>query len=73
MLGARTINNLMAVVRFDAAPFIVSVIQAYAPTSAAQDEEIKEFYGVLAETLTSLPSKDMKLVLGDCFGCRGNG
>lgn len=55
VLGARAINERMAVIRMDAAPSTVSIIQAYAPTSAAPDEEKEEFYSVLEETLASLP------------------
>ena len=65
MLGARAINNQTAVVRIDAASSTISVIQAYAPTSAAPDEGIEEFYKVLEETLASLPRSNIRQVLGD--------
>ena len=56
----------MAFVRIDAAhASTIIVIHVYAPTSAAPDEEIEEFYSVLEETLASLLRSDIKLVLGD--------
>ena len=55
----------MVVVRIDAAPSTISVIQAYAPTSAAAYEEIEEFYSALEKMLASLSKSYMKLVLAD--------
>lgn len=63
VLGARAINNRMAVVRIDAPPSNLNVVQVYAPTSAVPDEETEEFYSVLEETLASLLRSEIKLVL----------
>ena len=38
VLGARALNDRMAVVRIDAAPSTISIIQAYAPKGTSLDE-----------------------------------
>ena len=68
VLSARAINNQLEVVRIEAATFTIRVIHAYAPTSAVPNEDIKEFYSILEETLASLPRSDINLVLEDCHG-----
>lgn len=65
VIDARTIIDQLTVVRIEAAPHNLSIIQAYAPISAALDEAIDEFYGVLEETLASVPRSDVVLVLGN--------
>lgn len=51
VLDARAVNDWIAFVRMDATPFTISIIEAYAPTSVAPDEEIENFYSVLEGTL----------------------
>ena len=55
----------MTVFRISATPSNISVIQVYASTTAAPDEEIKGFYSALEETLVSLTRSEIKLLLGD--------
>ena len=37
-------NNRMTSVRFQGKPFNITVIQAYAPTSNAEEDEVERFY-----------------------------
>ena len=55
----------MTIVGIDVTPSTIKVMQAYAPSSAAPDEEIEEFYSILEETLVSQPRSNIKLVLVD--------
>ena len=41
------------------------LIQAYAPTSDYSDEEIEIFYQDLQENLDKIPTKDIRIILGD--------
>ena len=47
------------------APFDISVIQVYAPTSDSSEEDIAKFYGQLEQTIGELPQKDVKIIIGD--------
>jgi len=50
--------------RIKAKPFNVSLLQVYAPTLAASDEETDEFYMHLQQEINSLPSQDIVFVHG---------
>ena len=52
-------------VRIKAKPFNVSLLQVYAPTLAASEEETDEFYMHLQQDINSLPSQDIVFVAGD--------
>ena len=52
-------------VRLQSKPHNLSIIQCYAPTSLANDEEIETFYNALQETLNSIPNQDIKIIMGD--------
>ena len=47
----------MISVRFQGKPFNIMVIQAYAPTSNAEEAEVEWFYEDLQELLDLLPQK----------------
>ena len=53
----------MISVRFQGKPFNITVIQAYAPTSNA--EEAERFYEDLQELLELTPKKDVLCIIGD--------
>ena len=44
VLGCNLKNDRMISVRFQSKPFIITVIQAYAPTSNAEEAEVERFY-----------------------------
>ncbi|XP_023213818.1 craniofacial development protein 2-like [Centruroides sculpturatus] len=46
-------------------PVNLSIIQVYAPTTEATEEEIEGFYEKLQETVNNLPKKDALFILGD--------
>ena len=43
----------------------VTIVQVYAPTNAANDEEKDAFYDQLQQVIDSIPAHDLKLVMGD--------
>ena len=47
----------MISVRFQGKPFIITVIQVYAPTSYAEEAEIEGFYEDLQDFLELTPKK----------------
>ena len=57
VLGCNLKNDRMISVRFQGKPFIITVIQVYAPTSYAEEAEIEGFYEDLQDFLELTPKK----------------
>ena len=55
----------MISVRFQGKPFNITVIQAYAPTSNAEEAEVEQFYKDLQDLLNLTPKKDVFFIIGD--------
>ena len=51
VLGCNLKNERMISVRFQGKPFNITVIQAYAPTSNAEEPEVEQFYEDLQDLL----------------------
>ena len=52
-------------VRFQGKPFNITVIQAYDPTSNAEEAEVERFYEDLQDLLELTPKKDVFFIIGD--------
>ena len=57
VLGCNLKNNRMISVRFQGKPFNITVIQVYAPTSNAEEDEVEQFYEDLQDLLELTPKK----------------
>ena len=55
----------MISVRFQGKPFNITVIQAFAPTSNAEEAEVERFYEDLQDLLELTPKKDVLFIIGD--------
>ena len=55
----------MISVDFQGKPFNITVIQAYVPTSNAEEAEVEQFYEDLQELLELTPKKEVLFILGD--------
>ena len=55
----------MISVRFQGKPFTLMVIQAYVPTSNAEEAEVERFYEDLQDLLELTPQKDVLFIIGD--------
>ena len=65
VLGCSLRNNRMISVHFQGKPFNITVIQAYAPTSNAEEAEVERFYEDLQDLLELTPPKDVLFIIGD--------
>ena len=45
--------------------FNITVIQIYAPTTNAEEAEVKQFYNDLQDLLELTPKKDVLFIIGD--------
>ena len=55
----------MISVRFQGKPFNITVIQAYVPTSNAEEAEVERFYEELQDLLELKAKKDVLFIIGD--------
>ena len=65
VLGCNLKNDRMISVLFEGKPFNITVIQVYAPTSNAEEAEIKRFSEDLQDLLDVTPKKDVLFIIGD--------
>ena len=65
VLGCNLKNNRMISICLQGKPFNITVIQACAPTSNAEEAEVERFYEDLQDLLELTPKKDVLLIIGD--------
>ena len=66
VLGCNLKNERIISVHFQGKPFNITVIQAYAPTSNAEEAEVERFYEDLQDFLELTTKKDVIFIIGDC-------
>ena len=65
VFGCRPVCSRLISFRLKAAPFNITIIQVYAPTSGHDDSEVDHFYQQLQETIDQTPKKNILVVQGD--------
>ena len=65
VLGCNLKNDRMISVRLQGKPFNIMAIQAYAPTSNAEETDIERLYEDLQDLLELTPQKDVFYIIGD--------
>ena len=65
VLGCNLKNYRMISVHFQGKPLNITVIQAYAPTSNAEEAELEQFYEDLEDLLELTSKKDVLFIIGD--------
>ena len=65
VLGCNLKNDRMISIDFQGKPFNITVIQAYAPTSNAEEAEVEWLYEDLQDLLELTPKKDILFIIGD--------
>ena len=63
--GCNLKHDQMISVRFQGKPFSITVIQAHAPTSNAEEAEVERFYEDQQDLLELTPKKDVLFIIGD--------
>ena len=63
--GCSLKNDRMISIHFQGKPFNITVIQAYDPTSNAEEAEVERFYEDLQDLLELTPKKDVLFIIGD--------
>ena len=65
VLGCNLKNDRMISVRLQGKPFNITVSQAYAPTSNAEEAEVEWFFEDLKDLLELIPKRDVLFIIGD--------
>ena len=65
MLGCSLKSDRVISVHFQDKPFNITVMQVYAPTSNAEEAEVKRFYDDLLDLLELTPQKDVLFIIED--------
>ena len=64
VLGCNLKNDRLISVRFQVKSFNITVIQAYTPTTNAEEADIGQFYEYLQNLLELTPKKDVLFIIG---------
>ena len=65
VLACNLKNNRIKSVCFQGKPFIITVIQVYAPTSNTEEAEVEQLYEDLQDLLELKPKKDVLFIIGN--------
>ena len=58
------VSDRVVVAKFAGKPLDMGIVQVYAPTSTAEEEEVEQFYEDLDKAMKCLKSQDIKIVWG---------
>ena len=65
LLGYVPLSDRVIKLKIQSKPHNLSIIQCYAPTSAAAVTKVEQFYQSLQETIDTCPNRGITLVVGD--------
>ena len=65
MLESAPVNEKIIKARFQVQQGKLTIIQCYAPTNEADDEEKTDFYLTLQSEIEKVPKHDVSIVMGD--------
>ncbi|XP_012544182.2 transposon TX1 uncharacterized 149 kDa protein [Bombyx mori] len=72
VLGYNPISDRIITIRLNAKPNILNIVQVYAPTEKAKEEDIDCFYESLEATLNTISNREITIILGDWNAKIGN-
>ena len=65
LIGYNPVNSRVITAGFDAVPYKITVAYEYATTTAASDEDIEIFYGILEDALARVHNKNIIIITSD--------
>ena len=70
--GYNPMSPRVITIRLKAHPINLTIIQVYAPTPDASDENLESFYNTVQEALDKIPPRDLLVMMGDWNSKVGN-
>jgi exonuclease III len=64
VLGYHSVNSRIISIKINANSMNLNIIQVYAPTSEAAEDEIEEFYSALEQEILRMPTREVTMVFG---------
>jgi len=61
----RPVNDRVILARLDAKPRPMNIIQVYLPTTAAEEEEVKDVYTKIQKEIDEIPKRERLVIMGD--------
>ena len=71
--GLWPVSDRVIAAKFNTRPFKMFVVQVYAPTSTADQDDIDQFYSDVSKALEHSKSREIKIVMGDLKAKVGKG
>ncbi|XP_072033407.1 craniofacial development protein 2-like [Amphiura filiformis] len=65
VLGCCPVSSRIITIQLQAAPFNITIIQVYVPTSDYDDEHVETFYTQLQEVIDKVKKKDILIIQGN--------
>ncbi|CAG4924021.1 unnamed protein product [Colias eurytheme] len=65
VMGYNPISDRIISLKINAKPHILNILQIYAPTEKAKEEDIDDFYNLLNSSLCAIPNREITIILGD--------
>ncbi|GFO45275.1 craniofacial development protein 2-like protein [Plakobranchus ocellatus] len=65
LISYNAVSDRILIIHLDTNPVKTSIIQAYAPTTSHDDEEVEQFYNQLQSVKDSISPRNTTIVMGD--------
>lgn len=65
VLGYQPVSDRIITIKLNTRPQKLNIVQVYAPTENAKDEDIDNFYVLLETVLNTIPNREITIILGD--------
>ena len=70
--GFWSVNDRVIVMKISGKPFVIGIVQTYAPTADKDMAEIESFYEDVEKAMKHLKSHDIRIIMGDFNAKVGN-
>ena len=73
VITIKQMSGRILLIRLNAKPVNITIIQVYMPTTEHEEEEVEETYSIINELLKKTDGKDCTIIMGDFYAVVGEG